>query len=274
MNIILTDSVGEKICFDRSPNKIISLVPSLSELLCDLGLEEKIVGITKFCVHPPALKQQKTIVGGTKNVRCEKIKALSPDLIIANKEENTLEMVSQLRHIAPVYVTDIMTINDNLDVISTFGRIFDCEERAAILANDLSKAAAGFQKYMEDKISRKAAYFIWKDPYMAAGAQTFINELMSISKFDNLFQSAPRYPEIKLKEILVREHPEIILLSSEPYPFKEKNVLEMKEIFPGSKVFLVDGEMFSWYGSRPLKAFKYFTELQVLLDNCHKKADV
>src|SRR6476620_6925257 len=121
MHIILTDQIGQVSSFDAVPQRIVSLVPSQTELLSDLGLGNKIVGITKFCVHPAHLKSTKTIVGGTKKVNYEKIKALSPDIIIANKEENTLEMVNELQAICPVWVTDIVTPEDNFQMISDFG---------------------------------------------------------------------------------------------------------------------------------------------------------
>ena len=121
----LTDQLGIQHTFDTQLIRIVSLVPSQTELLYDLGLEDNIVGITKFCVHPVHFKATKTIVGGTKNVKFDKIKALQPDIIICNKEENTKEIVEELSAICPVWVTDIYTIEDNLQMISDFGQLFN-----------------------------------------------------------------------------------------------------------------------------------------------------
>ena len=122
----MKDGLGTNFELESAPKRIISLVSSLTETLFDLGLEDKIVGITKFCVHPYHLKSTKKIIGGTKKVHYEKIRLLEPDFIIANKEENTEEMVLELRKICPVWVTNIITVEDVLQTISDFGKLFNC----------------------------------------------------------------------------------------------------------------------------------------------------
>ena len=112
------DQIGRILELEKTPKRIICLVPSLTELLVDLGLEDCIVGITKFCIHPTHLKQTKAIVGGTKNINVDKIKALNPDIILCNKEENSKEIVKICEEIAPTHVSDIFTINDNLNPVS------------------------------------------------------------------------------------------------------------------------------------------------------------
>lgn len=257
----LKDQLNSIHSFDSIPKRIISLVPSQTELLYDLGLEENIVGITKFCVHPVHLKASKKIIGGTKNVDFDKIKALNPDVIIANKEENTLEIVSELSKICPVWVTDIYTIEDNFHMISDFGLLFDkCTESQKWIER-IKFGLTDFLDFIQDKPSRKAAYFIWANPYMAAGKDTFINEMLRLNKFENIYESKSRYPEIELSKIIADGNPEILLLSSEPFPFKEKHASAIKEFAVNSEIILVDGEMFSWYGSRLLKAFEYFKTL-------------
>jgi ABC-type Fe3+-hydroxamate transport system substrate-binding protein len=265
MNRILTDQVGIAHRFSQQPKRIISLVPSQTELLCDLGLEPLVVGITKFCVHPYHLKSTKKIIGGTKKIHVEKIRLLAPDIIIANKEENTLEIVESLREIAPVWVTDIITIGDNLQMISDFGVLFNCRMEARKLIDKINFSLAGFKSLMREKPFKKAAYFIWKDPYMVAGEKTFINELLQLNHFANIYESKGRYPEIELRKIRLEGDPELVLLSSEPYPFKDEDAFEIGRFTHHAKTIFVDGEMFSWYGSRILKAFAYFTELQARL---------
>lgn len=260
-NYTLIDSIGTQHFFTKVPQRIISLVPSQTELLVDLGLESKIVGITKFCIHPKDLRSKKAIVGGTKKVDFDKIKALEPDIIICNKEENTLEIVENLRAICPVWVTDIVTVEDNFKIISDFGNLFDCVAEAENWNQKIALAFSDFKNFIHDKPVKKVAYFIWKKPYMVAGSDNFINELLQLNHFENAFANQQRYPEVEPEKINTNGDLDFIFLSSEPYPFKEKDALEMHIFTQPAKIVLVDGEMFSWYGSRLLKAFDYFKEL-------------
>lgn len=261
MNFQLKDQLNTIHSFSEIPKKIVSLVPSQTELLYDLGLEENILGITKFCVHPIHLKSSKEIIGGTKNINFEKIKLLQPDIIIANKEENTKEIVQELSTICPVWVTDIYSVDDTIKMISDFGILFDKMQQSNKLIAEIKFELVDFQNFMKDKPVRKAAYFIWANPYMVAGNQTFINELLRLNKFENVFDTKARYPEVELSKMFTDENPEVVLLSSEPFPFKKKHALEIKKIAPDVTIYFVDGEMFSWYGSRLTKAFKYFKTL-------------
>lgn len=254
----IKDQIGTLHSFEATPKRIISLVPSQTELLFDLGLEEKIIGITKFCVHPFHLKSTKKIVGGTKKVHFEKIKLLEPDIIICNKEENTEEIVKQLSEICPVWVTNIISVEDNFQMISDFGQIFNCRTEAQKWNDKLTFALSDFKKYIQNTEIKKAAYFIWKDPYMVAGDNTYINELLKLNHFANIYQDKGRYPEIELKKMRLEGDPDLVFLSSEPYPFKEGDAFEIGRFTHHAKTVFVDGEMFSWHGSRLLKAFTYF----------------
>lgn len=259
MNYI--DQLGNQHTFKTTPKRIVSLVPSQTELLYDLGLEEEIVGITKFCVHPRHLKATKQIVGGTKQVKYDKIKALQPDIIIANKEENTKEIVEELSKICPVWVTNIVTIEDSLQMISDFGKLFNKRTEAQKWKDKISFAYHDFQQFIKDKPFRKVAYFIWANPYMVAGKNTFINEILTLNRFQNIYEEKGRYPEIELEKIRQEGDPEIVFLSSEPFPFKDEHAFEIGRNTHHAKTIFVDGEMFSWYGSRLLKAFDYFKQL-------------
>lgn len=245
---------------DKKYKRIISLVPSQTELLIDLGLEENIVGITKFCIHPKHLLKTKTIVGGTKNIKIDRIKTLQPDIILCNKEENTKEIVEACQQIAFTHVSDIFTLTDSLELIYLYGSFFEKQVEAKKMINKLESKIIDFKKFIENKKSRKVAYFIWKNPWMVAASNTFINHLLELNKFENVYANAKRYPEVNIKDIH-KKKPELILLSSEPFPFKEKHISEIKEHTSNSTHILVDGEYFSWYGSRLLKAFDYFKEL-------------
>ena len=257
-----TDQIGNTITLDGVPQRIISLVPSQTELLFDMGLEDRIVGITKFCVHPYHLKSTKKIIGGTKKVHIEKIKLLQPDIIIANKEENTEEIVSALQEIAPVWVSDIATIQDSLDMIAELGKIFAVRTQAQQWIDKINYALADFKNFMQGRETLKAAYFIWKNPYMAAGSGTFINEMLKLNNFTNIYEERGRYPEIIIQKIRIQGDPDVVFLSSEPYPFKEEDAFEVGRFTHHAKTVFVDGEMFSWYGSRMVKAFPYFKQLQ------------
>ncbi|VXC28982.1 Cobalamin-binding protein [Flavobacterium sp. 9AF] len=260
--ITLTDQIGNQHTFETVPKRIISLVPSQTELLYDLGLEDSLVGITKFCIHPYHLKATKTIVGGTKTIKIDKIKALKPDIIICNKEENTKEIVEELSSVCPVWVTDILTIEDNLKMIDDFGLLFNKRTEARKWIGKTHFAWEDFKKYITDKPIKKAAYFIWANPYMVAGNTTFINELLHVNHFKNIYENKEsRYPEVELRKIRLEGDPDYVFLSSEPFPFKDEHAFEIGRATHHAKTVFVDGEMFSWYGSRLVKAFDYFKKL-------------
>lgn len=251
------DQLGRAVNVPNIPSRIISLVPSQTELLVDLGLEKRIVGITKFCVHPSHLRGSTSVVGGTKNINLNKIIELKPDFILCNKEENSLEIVEKLQAIAPVWISDMYTIEDCKEMILKVGEIFQSEEAKNMVA-EITAAQKDFQDFIKDKGRKSVLYLIWKDPFMAVGRNTFINELLRINNYDNIIKDEDsRYPAINLEDF---PEVETVLLSTEPYPFKEKHVVELEKSL-GKEVILVDGEFFSWYGSRIIKAFDYFKSL-------------
>ncbi|HZY82534.1 MAG TPA: helical backbone metal receptor [Cyclobacteriaceae bacterium] len=236
--------------------RIVSLVPSQTELLYDLGLDAEVVGVTKFCVHPEEWRGRKAIVGGTKNVDHPVVDSLTPDLIIANKEENTKEDVERLMKKYKVWVSDIATVDDAFKMIETIGGFVERKEQAKQIVAGIRHS---FSRLPVFEI-KKAVYMIWKKPWMAAGSDTFISSMMKVAGFENVVLEK-RYPEVSEAELKSLK-PEVVLLSTEPYPFKEQHVEEIKRVLPGSTVRLVDGEMFSWYGSRMGKAAEYFEELK------------
>ena len=254
----IQDQLFRTLHFKTSPKRIVSLVPSQTELLADLGLEDYIFGVTKFCVHPIHLRKTKQIVGGTKKVNFQKIKDLEPDIILCNKEENTKEMVLELERIAPVHISNIFTLQDAYELMLQYGDLFECRPLAETLVVAIQKKVKSLKAQLKDIPVKKVAYFIWKKPLMLAGQETFINELLKLNKFENA-TSKKRYPVIE-KEALIKINLDFIFLSSEPYPFKEKHISDFKAYC--KKVEIVDGEYFSWYGSRLLKAMDYFKTLQ------------
>lgn len=260
--MIFKDQLQREITLGKTPERIVSLVPSQTELLFDLGLENAVVGITKFCVHPYHFKSLKTVVGGTKKVKFDRIRELQPDIILCNKEENTREMVEELEKIAPVHISDIYTITDALELIAQYGKIFSCRTEASRISDKIKYRLRDFEHYIADQPLLKVAYFIWRTPWMVAGKDTFINHLLELNRFENIYRDKARYPEIELKKIRLEGDPDLVFLSSEPYPFKEEHAFEVGRFTHHAKTVFVDGEMFSWYGSRLVKAFAYFRALR------------
>ncbi len=256
----MKDQLNRDIQLDKIPQKIVSLVPSQTELLSYLGLEDKIVGVTKFCVYPSRLRKEKKVVGGTKTVQFDTIRDLNPDIILCNKEENTQEMVRELQKIAPVHVSEINNFEDSLELIAMYGELFQCVEKSAELIVNLKSEKEKFQAQIPEK-GLKVAYLIWKNPWMAAGGNTFINSMLKLNGLKNVFESnTDRYPQTTLRKLKLLK-PDLILLSSEPYPFKRIHVQEIKEVC-NVPILQVNGEFFSWYGSRSLPAFGYFEDFQ------------
>lgn len=242
------------------PQRIISLVPSQTELLADLGLGDRVVGITKFCIHPEEWRKTKAIVGGTKNFDFDMIRSLNPDLIIGNKEENYQEGIEELQKHFPVWMSDIVTIDDACQMILSIGDISDASEKASALIERIKNEFKSVVRLEP----QSTLYLIWKNPWMGAASGTFIDEMLKLSGLRNCLKSKTRYPELTSDEI-GQLNPELILLSSEPYPFKEKHMEELQMLCPTSKILLVDGEMFSWYGSRLLKFPTYLEDLRRVL---------
>lgn len=256
-----TDQIGNEISLERNPSKIISLVPSQTELLSDLGLDEEIIGITKYCVHPKEWQETKTEVGGTKKLNLEKIKELKPDLIIGNKEENEKKQIEELQKHFSVWISDIKNLEDALKMIEEIGKITSREKKSLEIQNNIREQFSHFKLSTSNikRLTSNVLYLIWRKPYISAGKETFINHMLEICGLKNII-SKSRYPEISMEEIKSL-NPELIFLSSEPYPFREKHIAELQSLCPKAKVVLVDGEMFSWYGSRLLYAPSYFERL-------------
>lgn len=249
--------MGNIISLPDYPKRIVSLVPSQTELLADFGLDNEIAGITKFCVHPSRWRSEKTIVGGTKRVNVETVRSLKPDLIIGNKEENEKKDIEQLQLEFPVWMSDIHNLEEALSMIQCLGDATNSHHVASRICSTISSE---FKSLPQAKQS--VLYLIWRDPWMAAGRHTFIDDMLTRNGLKNVLDES-RYP-ILAEEALTSLEPDYIFLSTEPYPFREKHISELQALFPGASVRLVDGEMFSWYGSRLVKAPAYFKTLALV----------
>lgn len=253
----MLDQMQRNVAIPTNPSRIISLVPSQTELLFDLGLETQVIGITKFCIHPKDKIKNPIKIGGTKKFNFDLIDKLNPDLIIGNKEENYQEGIERLSQKYPVWMSDIITIVDALDMIISLGKITNTKEKSKEIVYNIQTKFENFKSFSKNKT---VAYFIWKNPLMVIGKGTFIQTVLELSKLKNVFAKKERYPIIEEKD-LQDTNPDLIFLSSEPFPFQEKHKAYFEKVCPNSKVMLVDGEMFSWYGSRLLKSAEYIQKL-------------
>jgi ABC-type Fe3+-hydroxamate transport system substrate-binding protein len=251
-----TDQLLQTITLESKPQRIVSLVPSQTEYLYAIGAGPQIVGVTKFCVHPDKLRKEKTVIGGTKNYDVAKIRDLQPDLIIGNKEENVRQSIEELRNDFPVWMSEIKTLEDAMEMMNALGVITGHEAEANKITTNISN---GFQN-LKPLPPKKTLYLIWKDPYMATGSDTFIHHMLTRIGLKNCTGHLMRYPgfsDVEIRDL----RPELILLPSEPYPFKEEHREELGHLCPQAKIKLVDGEYFSWYGSRLQDAPAYFSNL-------------
>ena len=255
---VFIDQIRRGIVLNSFPQRIISLVPSQTELLFDLGLTKEVVGITKFCIHPKEWFVSKTIVGGTKQIKTDVIHQLQPDLIIANKEENVKEQIEELAKHYPVWISDVNNLADAYQMIEQIGLITGKQQSTDDVIFTIKK---NFAQLMRSDSKQLTAYLIWQNPYMTVGGDTFIHSMLEAAGYKNMYADKIRYPEITIDELRITNC-QLLFLSSEPFPFQQKHIDELQTQLPNTKIILVNGEMFSWYGSRLLHAPAYFAKLQ------------
>lgn len=261
MQRTFVDQLGREVSVNYPPKRIVSIVPSQTELLFELGLDNEVIGITKFCIHPIEKFASRAKVGGTKKLRIDEIRRLQPDLIIGNKEENTQSEIELLMQEFPVWMSDICNLDDAMETIQLIGEMVDRSPEAAYLNHLINAGFTDLQTLAINRgINQNVAYVIWKDPYMFAGRNTFIDDILRRIGLNNAI-ATDRYPVLSLEELKTLNC-ELVFLSSEPYPFKKKHIEELQLVLPKAKILLVDGEMFSWYGSRLIKAVQYLYNFQ------------
>ncbi len=255
----VTDARGHRLSLDPPPRRIVSLVPSQTELLAYLDLANEVVGVTRFCERPEHWREEKTIVGGTKEVDVETVRDLNPDLILANHEENTADDVNALDDVAPVFVTEVKTIGEALQMIRTVGTLTHTTDQTSTLAGNIISRFEALPSFAP----LRAAYFIWREPYMTVGGDTFIHDVMGWGGFENVYADQTRYPTVSL-DALAEKDLDVVLCSSEPFPFhqKDKFTADLDEVLPDTPIEVVDGQPFSWYGPRLLDTPSYLKELR------------
>jgi ABC-type Fe3+-hydroxamate transport system substrate-binding protein len=258
LSVRFVDQMGEGVELAGRPERIVSLVPSQTELLFHLGVGDRVVGVTRYCTDPALELSTVTRIGGTKKFNFSTIDTLAPDLILGNKEENYPDGIERLKQAYPVWMSDIYTLDDALAMIECVAVMVDAEERGAALCRQIRERFAALE---DAPAPVPAAYFIWRKPYMVVGGHNFVDHLLTRAGFTNVFGVQERYPEVSAAAIGAAA-PEVVLLSSEPFPFTAAHVDEFRALAPDAEVLLVDGTMFSWYGSRLTQIPAYFESLR------------
>jgi ABC-type Fe3+-hydroxamate transport system substrate-binding protein len=240
----------------------VSLIPSITETLCALGLADALVGVTAYCVEPREVVRGKTRIGGEKDPDLEAIRALQPDLVVANIEENVRAHVETLRGWGlPVWVTYPRTVADGIAMIRELGEVTGTGERAAAILAELQPLHARVRAATAQRRPVTVFYPIWRQPWMTIGADTYIHDLLAVCGAANVFADAPaRYPTITLEEMAARR-PEVILLPDEPFRFRRAHLADFAPFTDvpavrDGRIHLVDGKPFSWHGPRVGEALR------------------
>lgn len=250
------DHLGRTVKYEFPPKRIISLCPGITETLYSLNLDNEIVGRTRYCIYPTHKVEGTTIVGGTKDIDPEAIRKLNPDLIIVEKEENTPEIVATLEKVHSVYCAEVQSIQGAYIMVKDIAALTDRELEGRGLADEIKKEFATIPNMK----GKRAAYIIWRNPYMAVGKDTYISSLLEELGFINPFAELDgRYPSVG-EEDFQKANLDYIFLASEPFPFKDKHKVEFLKMAPKAAIHILDGEMF-WYGAKMKKAAKYFNEI-------------
>lgn len=236
-------------------SRIVCLVPSITELVCELGLADELVGRTGFCIHPWETVRRVPKVGGTKDIKLERIRELAPTHVIVNVDENRREDADALGEFVPhVVVTHPLGPLDNLDLYRLLGATFGREAQAARLCEQFERALDEVRA--RTWVPQEVLYLIWRDPWMAVAPDTYIAQMLALVGWrSHPLHSEDRYPTVDLEECAGRV--DRVLLSSEPYHFKERHLAEVAASVPDANVSLIDGEMTSWYGSRAIQGLHY-----------------
>jgi ABC-type Fe3+-hydroxamate transport system substrate-binding protein len=275
----VADAIGRVHALARADARIVSLVPSVTELLFELGVGDRVVGRTGFCIHPKDNIKTVPKVGGTKSVDIDAIRGLAPTHLIVNVDENEKTTVDQLASFVPnLIVTHPLGPLDNMALYRLLGAIFGRERKAAELCEAFQKAYSDAVGACADLPRERVLYLIWKSPWMTVSRDTYISRTLAAVGWDTLeIESKDRYPKIELTPGLL-SRVDRVLLSSEPYAFRERHLDEIRQLLTATDtdfvptpieetdssvtVSLINGEMTSWYGSRAIEGMKYLSRLR------------
>jgi len=260
MKRVVIDQLNRKIEINNNLNNIISLVPSLTELLFFLKMDEQVKGITNFCVHPSDKLSDKVIVGSPLHVDYEKIEQINPDIIIAGKSENNKNNIEKIAEKYPVWVSDVRSIEDACKMIEKIGMICNQSDLSYNITKNIS---VGFDS-LADKTKIKVCYLVWEKPFMVAGNNNYINDILKKTGLINVFEHKEGYAKVTAKEMQECQA-DFVLLPSEPYKFDNSHISTYKNLINKATVLLVDGQLFSWYGNRMLLAINYLKNMKKLM---------
>lgn len=260
----LVDAAGTAHAPTATGARIVSLVPSVTELLFALGLGGKVVGRTAFCVHPADAVAGVTSVGGTKRVNMERLLGLGPTHVVVNIDENPKPLADALtaRGIT-VVVTHPIAVEDNVALYRLIGGVFGAARATEDLVRRFEAALAGVRAAARDLPARNVLYLIWKEPWMTVGADTYISKLLATVNWRTVGDDPrTRYPEPRLDDGFLAGV-DLVLLASEPYAFSAADAAAFAAEFPAhaDKTRLVDGQLLSWYGSRAILGLEYLLGL-------------
>ena len=248
---LITDALGRQFQFSEPPRRIVSLVPSLTETLFDLGVGESVVGVTDFCIFPP---NSLTRLGGTKNPRVHAVRELAPDLVYVNVEENLPHHAEAMRQFAPVLATHPKSVDDVVELICMLGEIHDRADRADHLAEMISTEAA------RPSPAFRFAVPIWKNPWMWCGGDTYVSDLVCSAGGINVIADEERYPKHDVSEVLSHQ-PDVIFLPDEPFVFRQEDSAMLLQAGTSRVVGPFPGHLFTWHGSRTLLGLRYLREV-------------
>ena len=261
--MITNNPTGNKIALPTTINRIVSLVPSISELLYDLNCEDKIVGVTSLCLIPKYFQLEKEIIGSVQEISIKKIIDLKPDVVFASKDENSEEEIEELSKFVNVYITDVKDVSEAINMITNIGSFLNKRNDATKVVMKIDNQLEDLALITKDLQYRSAAYFIWNDPWVAAGKETFINSILKLIKVDNVFENLKeRYPAVTAANIHIG-NPDIIILPTEPHNFTDEDAIRIGQNTHDAATFFVDGRAFSWYGSRLIKSLDYLKLLAI-----------
>lgn len=249
----LTDQLGRRLHLPVLPNRIVSLCPSVTETLFALGAGKRVIACTDYCRHPAEIIAALPSIGGTKTVNEIRLRQLHPDLIVSVREENDERQIAALASDLPVLILDPVDIASALSGLSLLGLVVGCTDTARALVQTIHDAFDTLPRL--DNCA--ALYLIWRKPFMTAGHGTYIGDVMARLGLQNAASTTERYPVLDTLTLEANQ-PRLLLAASEPFPFAEKHLPELRRLAPNAEIILVDGEMFGWHGARMLKAADYF----------------